>query len=76
MNRMVFQSRVGPDGVLQVPLGPAEANRDVQVIIEEVEPPRAVPAEYIAWLRSIAGKWQGDFERPPLGVLEEREPLP
>jgi hypothetical protein len=77
MNRMILDSRVGADGVLQlmVPLGAAEADRDVRVTIEPVAPAHGAPDDYAAWLHSVAGKWQGDFERPPQGVLEEREPL-
>lgn len=38
MNRIVFQSRTAPDGTLHldVPLGPEQGGREVQVVIEPV----------------------------------------
>lgn len=40
MNRMVVRSKVGSDGVLHLdlPLGPREANKDVQIVVEAVLP--------------------------------------
>jgi hypothetical protein len=40
MNRMILHSRVGADGVLHltVPIGAMDANREVQVTIDEVGP--------------------------------------
>ena len=76
MNRVVVNSRVGPDGVLHldVPVGPADADREVQVTIEPKEP-RPEQQSHADWLRGIAGTWQGDFQRPPQGTIEQREPL-
>jgi hypothetical protein len=76
MSRVVVHAKAGPDGTLHlnVPLGPEQAGREVQVIIESVAKPLA-PAEYASWVRSMAGAWQGDFERPPQGEYEPREPL-
>ncbi len=34
MTRMILSARIGADGVLHVPLGQAEANREVRVTIE------------------------------------------
>ena len=31
--------------------------------------------EWHAWVDSMAGTWQGEFERPAQGEYEEREPL-
>jgi hypothetical protein len=31
--------------------------------------------EWRVWVDSMAGAWQGEFERPPQGEYEEREPL-
>ena len=78
MNRMIVKSRIGADGVLQVqvPVGAADANREVVVTIEPATETSIDVNGYSSWLRSIAGAWQGDFERPPQGTLEEREPLP
>jgi hypothetical protein len=77
MNRMVLTSRVGSDGVLQVtlPLGTTEANREVQVTVEPVGPPPMAQEEWRRLVLETAGQWQGDFERPEPGELEEREPL-
>lgn len=76
MTRIVLQSRTGPDGTLRldVPLGLEQAGSEVQVVIESVARP-LTPAEYANWVRSMAGAWQGDFERPPQGEYEHREPL-
>jgi hypothetical protein len=75
--RIVFQSRTGPDGPLHpdVTLGPEQAGREVQVVIEPV-PKRVTQAEWAAWVQSMAGSiTDPTFERPPQLPLEEREPL-
>jgi len=75
MDRITLTSRVGADGVLHVvvPIGPAAADQPVQVTIE----PSAVSSngDHAAWLESVAGQWQGEFDRPPQGRLENREPM-
>jgi len=77
MNRIVMTSRVDRDGVLHLtlPLGAEEADREVQVTVEPVGPPPMTPEEWRRHVLATAGKWQGDFERPEQGELEEREPL-
>jgi hypothetical protein len=77
MNRLIVRSRVDADGVLRVsvPVGPAEADREVQVTIDPLVSVAAEQAEYVAWLDRIAGQWQGDFERMPQGDFEQRDPL-
>jgi len=77
MNRMIVNSRVGPDGVLHVTVsvGSANADRQVRVTIEPADESPAEADEYRNWLRTVAGKWQGDFERPLQGLAEQREPL-
>ncbi|HUQ69303.1 MAG TPA: hypothetical protein VM165_07270 [Planctomycetaceae bacterium] len=77
MTRLVVRSRVDADGVLRVtvPVGAADADREVQVTIESVATPAASHASYVAWLESIAGQWQGDFERLPQGDFEPRDEL-
>ena len=76
MTRMSIKTRVGADGVLHVPLGEAEANREGQVTIEPTAPKTAMTqADYAAWVESMAGTWQGDFERPLEGAFEDRDPL-
>ena len=76
MSRIIVHAKTGPDGTLHldVPLGPEHAGREVQVVIESAARP-LTPAEYATWVRSMAGAWQGDFERPPQGEYEHREPL-
>jgi hypothetical protein len=65
MTRMTLKARVGADGVLHVPLGPAEANREVNVTIE---PAASSPAqsrqEYLEFLRTTAGAWQVNSSVP------------
>lgn len=78
MNRIVMKSRVGHDGTLSLslPLGAAEADREVQVTVEpctSATPPSQ--SDWAAWVDSMAGSWEGDFERPSQGAFEVREPL-
>jgi hypothetical protein len=78
MNRMVVTSRVGSDGVLHLalPVGVEEADKDVLITVELATPKKVMTQEeWGAWVDSMAGSWQGDFERPPQGELEERDPL-
>ena len=75
MNRMVLKSKVGRDGVLHLdlPLGLAEAEIDVQVTVEPVALKKPMDQkEWRAWVESMAGSWQGNFERMPQGEFEER----
>jgi hypothetical protein len=78
MNRIVVKSKVNSDGILNlsVPVGLEEADREVQVTVEPCPPKRSMTQEeWHAWVDSMAGTWQGDFERPSQGEYEEREPL-
>lgn len=74
MPQLMFTVRVGADGVLHVPLGASQANREVRVTIE---PSAAVPVspDYLDFLRATAGAWQGDFVRPEQGEYEVRDPM-
>jgi hypothetical protein len=77
MIRIVLQSRTGPDGTLHldVPLGPEQAGREVQVVIEPV-PKRLAQAEWATWVQAMAGSiTDPTFERPLQPPLEERESL-
>ena len=79
MNRLAVQSRIDRDGILRlnIPVGVQDAGRAVQVIVEPAESkPTIVAEDYTTWLKSVAGQWQGPWERPEQGTLEEREPLP
>ena len=69
MNRIVFKSRVGSNGILQLelPVGPADADREVQITVESVGPPALSPDEWRRRIVETAGKWQGEFERPGPG---------
>jgi hypothetical protein len=57
MNRVVVRSKVDADGILRVaaPLGPAEADREVQVTIEPLAAPRMTQDEWREFIRSTAG---------------------
>lgn len=77
MTKTVVKSRVGSDGILHlsVPLGASRKDREVTITIEEV-PSRTFDG--VAWrefIEATAGKWQGEFELPSLGLPEEREAL-
>lgn len=56
------------------PLSLPEGTR-VHLRVEEENGAGAKPAEYIAWLDSLSGRWQGEFTRGNEGDLETREPL-
>jgi hypothetical protein len=77
MNRIVVKARVGSNGILQValPVGPADADREVQITVEPVGPAALSPDEWRRGILETAGKWQGEFERPEQGEYEQREPL-
>jgi uncharacterized protein (DUF433 family) len=67
MNRIVMHSRIGADGVLQlaVPIGLAEADREVEVTIEPAAPKRDAGGEREEWeqfVHETAGAWQGELE--------------
>jgi hypothetical protein len=75
MTTMIVRSRVDGDGVVRiaVPVGASEVDREVQITIEPLPPPREDHAEYVAWLEHSAGRWQGEFERMPQGDFEQRD---
>ncbi|MBO0700800.1 MAG: hypothetical protein J2P46_20565 [Zavarzinella sp.] len=75
MSRIEITSTVGADGVLRVPLPPANAGRQVRVTVEDVPRPAVSADEWRAGVLKFAGAWQGEFERPDQGEYEEREPL-
>jgi len=72
MNRIVMTSRVDGDGVLRLvlPVGIAEAGKDLSITVQSPPAPTATSAEqWAAWVDSMAGSWQGDYERPPQDLL-------
>jgi len=77
MQRMIVKSRVGADGVVRVsvPVGTADADREVKVTIEPLATEPAPRQEYLDFLQATAGAWQGDFERPEPGDYEVRDSL-
>jgi hypothetical protein len=77
MERIEVQQQVSSDGTLQIalPLGVEEANKMVNVIIEPATKTSMSKQEWQRLVLSFAGSWQGDFERPPQGELEDRMKL-
>ena len=77
MKRIVLNSRIGSNGILQlaVPVGPADADRDVQITVEPIGPTVLSAEEWRQRVLETAGKWQGELERPEQGEYEQREPL-
>ena len=79
MNRIVLHSRVGTDGVLQltVPIGVADADREVAVTIEPAAPPRMTQDEWRKFILETAGSiTDASFVRPEQGQFEQRDELP
>ncbi len=81
MDRIVIHSRVGSDGVLRldVPIGAAAADGEVEVTIEAVGPKQDTSAEQKEWRQfvlSTAGAWQGDLERSEDVAYEDRDEFP
>ena len=77
MNRIVLTSRVGSNGILElaVPVGAAEADREVQITVEAIGVDKLTQEEWYQRTMELAGSWEGDFERPEQGELQERDPL-
>jgi hypothetical protein len=77
MNRIVVKSKVDSNGNLHlnVPIGPAGADQEVQITIEPVAPSVLTPDQWRQGILDTAGKWLGEFERPEQGEYEQRQPL-
>jgi len=79
MNRMTIRSKTGADGVLHldVPLGAAGANKEVQVTIEAAPVPQHTMShqEWLEYLKRNFGTWQGPFERAEQLEYEKRDEL-
>jgi hypothetical protein len=80
--KKVLTTRVGADGVLIVPLGEGDANKDVRVTVETLEgrPGMAMPPpDPETWLRFIertgGSITDPTFERHSQGEYEERDSL-
>lgn len=78
MTIIEVRSTVGDDGVLrlEVPLPRTEAGREVRVTGERAPPSTMTPEEWSRGVLNLAGRWLGEFERPPQGEYEVRDPLP
>ena len=79
MDRMVLKSRVGADGVLHVsvPVGHADANREVQVTIEPAAAKPMTQEEWREFILATAGSvTDPTFLRHEQGEYERREELP
>jgi hypothetical protein len=79
MNRMIIKSCIGTDGILHmnVPVGAANANREVQVTIEPVGPTAMTQEEWRNFILSTAGSvTDPTFRRHEQGEYEHREELP
>jgi hypothetical protein len=83
MTHLELRARIGPDGILtlKVPVGVANANREVNVIVEpaDVTVERTKTVDHNEWVRFVdetAGAWMGELERPNQGELEIRDELP
>jgi hypothetical protein len=79
MNRMIVKSRIGADGVLHVnlPVSPADANREVQVTIDPVGPPPMSAEEWRNFVLMTAGSiTDPTFVHHEQGEYEQREELP
>jgi hypothetical protein len=79
MNRMVVHSRVGADGILNIvlPIGKADADREVQVTVDPVGPSPMTQEEWRSFVLSTAGSISDpSFVRHEQGEYEAREELP
>jgi hypothetical protein len=80
MNRLTMRSKVDAEGVLHVTVnvGPADANRQVQVTIEPVDQaPRWTQEEWASFIHRTAGSIADPgFRRHEQGEYEKRTELP
>ena len=79
MTRIEIKSKVGPDGVLKValPVGMAEANREVKITVESLESsaerPAMGPEEWRQFVEETAGSIPDPtFQRHEQGEFEQR----
>ncbi len=65
---------------LNVPIGPADANGEVEVTIEPAASKSQTSAEQEEWRGNSSCSrlraWQGELERPEQGEYEVRDELP
>ncbi|HTU89045.1 MAG TPA: hypothetical protein VMF69_03010 [Gemmataceae bacterium] len=65
--------RAGNDGIVTLSLGAAYANELIQVTVQTI--PETSREEWLRFIESTAGKWEGELERPAQGEYEERDTL-
>jgi predicted DNA-binding antitoxin AbrB/MazE fold protein len=77
MNNMVHNIDAIYDHGVFRPVGPLSLpdGARVHLRVEEENGASGKSADYIAWLGTLAGRWQGEFTRGNEGDLEVREPL-
>ena len=82
MKSVTFRSHVGADGMLnlQVPVGIANAELEVMVIVQPLVQPEVETPAYTGWLpgffEEVIGSWAGEpLVRPDQGEYEVRENL-
>ena len=81
MTRIRLKSRVGADGILnlRVPVGLADANREVVVTVlpsDHAASANGGREEWLRFVRETAGSWAGDVPlRPSQGAAEQRDEL-
>jgi hypothetical protein len=80
--KYVMTYRVDEDGVLRfaLELGEEYANKFIRLTVESIEPPAdhspLTDKERMERLENIAGKWLGEFERPPKATLSGEKKCP
>jgi hypothetical protein len=78
MDHKVLRSRVNPEGVLhiEIPLGVADAGKEVQVTIDPIEPAPISQEEWRRFILATAGSIDDpSFFRHDQGQYEIRESL-
>jgi hypothetical protein len=75
MATLHFRQKTGPNGQLRldIPVGQADAECDVVVVVE----PSTAPVEWLpGFWEQLSRGWQGEpLTRPPQGEFETRNPL-
>jgi hypothetical protein len=77
MTRIVLKSQVGRDGILHLdlPVGIADANKEVQITVDPVRPSMS-QEEWRKFIAQTAGSISDpEFRRWDEGGFEDREPL-
>lgn len=74
LDTMRLNGRTDEQGVLRLtlPVGVKETEYEVVVVMQPKEPKgeRVWPPGFF---EQVVGKWEGEFERPPQGEINDRE---